>query len=363
MRFENCEFLRLQATGTNNPNCGYGIYSRGAGRITLVGCTFASNAVPLAAESWFAGYNAYGSAIFVNGTDTAQNYSASFKARGCRFVGNRNNYVHNYWYIAAYGTVVLIGNLVDVGFSNCLFLGNEDTAKQGTSQFPYEKSLGNQQQKYGGALCVIARAVATTVAVERCTFAYNIASAKDGAAGLNLISGVGSVSDSIFYGNVVGSASEGVFGADIHVGESGSLFVSNTLFAAEAKGDAFANYVNVAAGGSLVLDSRSIVYGDPCFVTGCGTFLSHLTTGGSGDCVVPVSPQSVWFAQATSDGIYDFDVHLVSRGGYFTNDGVWHETGSRTSTAILAGGANLGCYGGTQWESKPPPTGFLVILK
>ena len=207
--------------------------------------------------------------------------------------------------------------------------------------------MGTPKTNPGGALYFGPRnGLDATVTVSRCTFAYNLASGLDGAAGFHLAGGVANVSDSIFYGNVVGS--KVTVAADMHVAASAYANVSNTLFAAEAEANLGA-YVSVVDSTHLTLDS--VYYGDPKFVTDRNTWLAHLKSS-AGTPAVPVSPHYVMIDPEMSDDIYGFDVHLKSSGGYFTNDGVWHEDGDETSDAILSDGSNLGCYAGTAEESK-----------
>ena len=338
MSFRDCLFANLLTTADNTLE-GYAININSVGCLHLWNCQFVSNGVPLSATSWFGGSGVHGASIRVAGNSSNQSGMWAYvRAYGCKFIGGRENQNDNgTWNNSAAGSAVyLSGDLRNCEFANCLFLGNEDTS-----------AMGTPKTNPGGAFYFGPRnGLDSTVTVSRCTFAYNLASGLDGAAGFHLAGGVANIRDSIFYGNVVGS--KVTVGSDMHVASSAYANVSNTLFATEAEANLGAY---VSAADSTHLSLEDIRYGDPKFVTGRATWLAHLTSS-AGEAAIPVSPHYVMIDPETSDDVYGFDVHLKSSGGYFTNDGAWHENCDETSDAILSDGSNLGCYAGTAEESK-----------
>lgn len=348
MTFRDCLFANLKTTAGNNAE-GYAINVNSVGCLYLWNCQFVSNGVPLSATSWFGEQGVHGASIRVAGNSMNQSGMWSYvRAYGCKFVGGRENQIdmgtkNN---SAAGSAVYLSGDLRGCEFSNCLFLGNEDTS-----------AMATPKTNPGGALYFGPRnELASTVTVSRCTFAYNLASGLDGAAGFHLAGGVANVRDSIFYGNVVGS--KVTVAADMHVASSAYANITNTLFATEAANNLGA-YVSTAD--STHLSMEGIHYGDPKFVTGRDLWLAHLTSS-AGDPAIPVSPHYVYITPATSDDVYGFDVHLKSAGGYFTNDGVWHTDFRGQSDAILPDGSNLGCYAGTAEASLPKKKFGLMLF-
>ena len=254
-------------------------------------------------------------------------------ARGCRFIGNRGTGRFGSGSSQGGGLCYVTGG--GSAFENCLWLANSEQCESSLS--------GNLS---GTVYC----SGANTVSFTRCTFAYNVCNASLVSGGIHMANGTAYVNGCIFYGNAVRNSSSS--GADIYLEASASAVVSNSLFAAEAKEAAGRlGYLASVTPENLEL-ADDVVFGNPQFVTPLATFLSHLKAR-SGTAAVPTCAGYTTFASDNNDDIYDFDVHLLSPGGYYTNDGTWHEKDTdKTSDAILSSGENLGCYAGTPEESK-----------
>ena len=129
--------------------------------------------------------------------------SAKILATGCRFVRNRGTTGwNNKWPGAAGGATVYATASGNV-FDRCLFVANENV-------------YGGSQRGTLGTLTVTAN-----TRVESCTFAYNLVDGGAAAGGLTVNGGTAAVTNSIFYGNAVGSGA--TVGADIHVAAGAAL--------------------------------------------------------------------------------------------------------------------------------------------
>lgn len=233
---------------------------------------------------------------------------------------------------------------------NCLFIGNEHLGA-GTGVIHANYSWGS----------------ANTLSIENCTFAYNLCCAANGAAALTFDIGTFTVKNCLFTGNLVGKSATS--GADISLtGASATCTVSYSMF----DGTEETKALHYAAPTGTLNEGAGIRFGNPNLVSPLDDFTALLTT-----------PETT-FPRATTDNpaflpfltddeqfakIQALDAHLLSSGGYFTNDGTEHQSETAVSDAIDRGdpaspiGAepepnggiiNIGAYGGTAQASKTP---------
>lgn len=263
---------------------------------------------------------------------------------GCLVRGNRvttdNGSGLIYLYQSGTGSVI----------KNCLFIGNEHLGA-GT----------------GVVYANYAWGAANTLSVENCTFAYNLCRASNGAAALTFDMGTFTVKNCLFTGNLVGKSATS--GADISLtGANATCSVSYSMF----DGTEETKALHYAAPAGTLKEGAGIRFGNPNLVSPLDDFTALLTT-----------PETT-FPRATTDTpaflpfltddeqfakIQELDAHLLSSGGYFTNDGSEHLSETAISPAIDKGdptspiGAepepnggliNIGAYGGTAQASKTP---------
>ena len=321
---------------------GYGIGANN-GRLYLDNCTFVSNGVP-AEISQYVGEKSYcpqGSALYASAT--------TLNAVRCKFIRNRgftgrghNNNIQGG--ACVYVTAGSSGVTKPVSIHGCEFTGNEDIS---TSY-----GIGS---KLGGL--TIDGGANSTNEVVNCTFAYNISDGTAASAGLTISSGLTAVSNSVFYGNKLGTS--GTVGADIHL-SGGKLIAGHTLFTSPSS-------VTAATAENLVL-GEGVIYGDPQFVTSTEEFNSSLATTGR-----------LHFDVEKYAGTLAFDVHLKTPSGYRKNGtDEWFTDALIASPAIDAGDPasgfsnepvpnggriNLGCYGNTAEASKTPPEASFEIAE
>ncbi len=344
--FRDCDFsgngLTTGNTLLSSAVYGYGIGANN-GRLYLDNCTFVSNGVP-AEISQYVGEKSYcpqGSALYASAT--------TLNAVRCKFIRNRgftgrghNNNIQGG--ACVYVTAGSSGVTKPVSIHGCEFTGNEDIS---TSY-----GIGS---KLGGL--TIDGGANSTNEVVNCTFAYNISDGTAASAGLTISSGLTAVSNSVFYGNKLGTS--GTVGADIHL-SGGKLIAGHTLFTSPSS-------VTAATAENLVL-GEGVIYGDPQFVTSTEEFNSSLATTGRLHFDVEKYAETL-----------AFDVHLKTPSGYRKNGtDEWFTDALIASPAIDAGDPasgfsnepvpnggriNLGCYGNTAEASKTPPEASFEIAE
>ena len=311
LQLRDCVFKDCNVTGD------YGaLYMSGFGETIVENCRFLNN------KSTSNRNNAYGVALYVKGMPV--------EVVNCEFRGN----------VAAdqKGEVAyLYGSCGGSSFRHCTFVGNTLS------------STGSKVSTLGG--CVVAEldAVASDVAVENCTFAYNLV--KKGTV-LNAAKGTIRIANSIVWGNPsIDTAGATAHGAEVFCSTpNGVVAATNCLFSAKG--------VENLSGAGLLIAEDLCVFADPQFVTSTETF-KELTgcegfPAGNGDYEDP--------------NTFDFDLHLLSGAGYRKNgDTTWYLSEGAQSPAIDAGDPdasvgdepdpnggilNLGVYGGTASASK-----------
>ena len=357
--FDDCRFTdngRLRESGNPGKITGVAIGVFKKARLRLNRCFFTNNGVPRGQEVDRYITDSYrGSCIWAKGDGNADSKVVAVRAFDCRFVANRID-IKNRTYGEHGGAVCLTGRISgDTLFRNCLFAANECSYENGAS--------GNNRDGHGGTLILnCTDANQSTVTVDKCTFAYNIQNSRTTAAGLTVLKGRLYMSDSIFSGNVVGK--NDIDAADLQVGADGHVEVKRTLFPAEAETEP--GYIAVADTGYLAMSG--IMYGEAHFVTGLSTFVSALETKPAGGAVaIPKTGDSfVQFSEAGRELAANFDFHLLSKGGYCTNSGEWHEGSRLQSPAVWREGkkiVNLGVYAETPEQSLPLKMGYVMYIR
>ena len=319
--FEDNVLSNTSATAISSTGCCLAGNMNSSGSVTLKNCTFCRNGI--AAETIEGSDKAtakYAAFSFANGAPLA--------VTGCRFVANR---------VRGVGGVCLVSGASS--FRNCVFAGNEEYGAAAASG-----AAGALRIEAGGA----------AVAIDSCTFAYNVSCANGGAAALNLASCAGTVSNSVFYGNVNASATAG---ADLCSVASAGLGTMDYCCFRENSSKCF-------SGAGISGGAFNLYTDDPFFVTSTDDFEARLATGGAAVCF-----------DHSAAGLDQFDLHLLSKTGYVNNAGVWQK-GPVTSKAIDAGDpdaafenepapngnrVNLGAYGNTAEASMTPPPGQPLI--
>lgn len=321
---------------------GYGIGAN-KGRLYLDNCTFVSNGVPVDISQYVGGKSVCpcGSALYASAT--------TLNAVGCKFIRNRgfagkgsNNKIQGG--SCVYVTAGDSGITKPVSIHSCEFTGNEDIS----TSYGIGSSLGG---------LTIAGGANSTNEVVNCTFAYNISDGTAAAAGLTISSGLTVVSNSVFYGNKLGTS--GTVGADLHL-RGGKVIAGHTLFTSSAT-------ITAATAENLIL-GEGIIYGDPQFVTPIEEFNSSLAT-----------TDHLHFDTEKYAETLAFDVHLKTPSGYRKNGTEeWFTDALIASPAIDAGNPasgfsnepvpnggriNLGCYGNTAEASKTPPEASFEIAE
>ena len=278
-------------------------------------------------------------------------------ATNCRFIGNRATC--RYTDDPRGGCVVLAGACGGSSFENCLFAGNYEN--YGWNEFGND---GNGS----GVLVVSLSAADATVAVNHCTFAYNLAMNKSSGAGLTVRSGTANVSNSIFFGNVKATTSIDAAGADLTVLSGATANVSYSLFTT----DGTASY-----GSADTTGWTGCIYGDPLFVTDAAAATNWITTSGSTDVQKDINRR---YSVECLGEIAAVNCHLRSKYGYTDETtGEMVKFSQSVSPAIDAGDpagdyrnepagrngrrANLGYYGNTPWATMSAGSGLFIIVR
>lgn len=289
------------------------------GTAVLENCLFASNGLASADMPTSSGTEGM--------TGHAISSSAKILATGCRFVRNRGTTGWNNKWPGAAGGATVYSTASGNVFDRCIFVANENV-------------YGGSVRGTLGTLTVTAN---TTV--RNCTFAYNLVDGGAAAGGLTVNGGTAAVTNSIFYGNAVGSGA--TVGADIHVAAAASLKIGHSLVSSAA---------SLTSADATHLDaSEGVLYDNPRFVTDGETAAACRASSGY-----------LRYDPAQEATVANFDVHLLTPAGYRKNgDEAWCTESDFTSPAIDAGEGdytnepvpnggvrNLGYYGNTEEASK-----------
>ena len=337
--FANCRFEdNRYFKGEEGHSFGAAMRLESLVRVTLDDCAFLKNGLILGAagaNSWSSGMG--GSAIYASATPLT--------ARGCRFAGNCSSVRTE----TSGGCVLLEGAGGGSAFTNCVWTGNCEW-----ESYQYSANSG------GGALVVNFADTAQTIDLQNCTIAYNLSQGTSAPGGINLIKGTLHLKDSILWHNVRGCLSATESGNDLYVKSAGRAFVEHSLFTSTGP-DSVTEY----APGYLQWDKGNILTDDPQFVMPLATFESYLRDGS----YAGVAWKHFNTAAAMFETYANFDVHLLSAGGYVLNDGSEGPATNAISKAIDAGDpasafadepdyngerVNLGAYGNTAAASRTP---------
>ena len=305
----DCDISGQTSNAGNDIGVGGGAYLKGYGRAYFERCTVMTNICGALKRGQCFGLQ------FSNQPATLE---------GCTFAGNRAR-------LDGGMVVQFSGACSGSVLRNCVFAGNSDTA-------------GN------GLVTANMSAADGTLAIENCTFAYNLVP-KCSAIFVN--TGTATVSNSIFYANERDASS--AKGADISCGNAGSVVADYCMFSGTGS-----DHFTVSGSGSMDIRKTCFTVADPQFVTSSETFmnLTGVAAIPNGTGSFPDYPSSC-----------SLDVHLLSAGGYFSNDGVERQAAGVFSPGIDAGDPNapcdneppdnggrlnLGAYGNTPFASKTP---------
>jgi hypothetical protein len=310
-------------------------------RLVVDDSLFVSNGMQLVNMSGAYAYYGYvkGSAIYAKATPvTAIRSRFAANCNGTRSDGG--------------GTVFLDGNCSGSAFTNCAFVGN------------FERMDSDPRSNYGkngGALCISLGSKTQTVDIEGCTFAYNLTSGYQSAAGINIIKGSVNVHNSILWNNQRSRLRTNGTSNDLQVHSDGVCSISHSIVT---------SLDTVAlSGAALTLASDTLYALDPLFVSPTDFFLQVYTIGEES-----ISVTSLF----TYDTLSGFDVHLLSSAHYVRNDGSVGRSPGINSPAINLGDrasaydaepqpngrrVNLGAYGNTKWASFLRDKGLILFVR
>ena len=224
------------------------------------------------------------------------------------------------------GTVWLQSNAAGSVFRRCAFYGNNDRAGNGSGA------------TYGGAIVLYSNLGATPVTIDSCTFAYNLTDGAKCAAGITAGSGNLVMSNCVFGGNRVSSASTDK-ACDLNLKSGVTCHVSNTVFGDTPEKSVYAHPF------ATFSDDGGLVYGDPLFVTRPEDLAPVITTDSNGRILLNISNPSATYAAVEA-----IDFHLLSSAGYVKNDapGTWLAADVYSPAIDAARG---------DWANEPTPNG------
>ena len=302
---------------------------------TLENCLFASNGLAQTATPAGDGrLGMKGHAVYCHYALTAKN---------CVFMRNRGTVGWNNRWPGALGGATVCALSGGNVFERCLFVANEGISTTTSTSASNRGAMGTLT-------------VAGNTFIDGCTFAYNLIDGLTASGGVNVNGGLAAVTNSIFYGNFIGTATSA--GADIHVASGATLAIGNSFVSAAG--------AVTAADGDVELP-ESVVTGDPRFVTALDT-VSAVKTADANNLI--------YFDPAGEATLNAIDVHLESQAGYRKNgDATWYTDSAFTSGAIdigtgdcdnepapNGGKRNAGYYGNTAEASKTPtPPKFSIV--
>ena len=336
----NCVFAynRADVGGSAGSINGRVLYAQTLKRLVIDDTLFVSNGCNLTAGR----LNGYpgrdwgnGGVIYVNG--------APLTMRGCELRANRSPIRGNS------GGIVLLENAsYPSAFTNCLFVGNENTYGEQGSEY----ATGNNKYPYGGTILVAYDSADGICDLKNCTVAYNISDAKYCGAGVQVVKGKLTARDTIIYGNKVGPSSFAY--GDIQLWDDGSAELDYVRLTSELT-------FGESSGGAVVSTKTrytlgNVTYGDPVFATTLADFESIVKTATYSSGGVTFQYQ---YLDNTAAGIaarLALDAHLCSPAGMFDNAGALVTTETRYSNAIDAGDPE------SDFANEPDPNGSRVNL-
>ena len=235
-----------------NAGGGWGVYVTGAERAFFDDCSFVTNCtnkLGFQGDDW--GGKHKGAALWA--------VDSPVTLRGCRFAGNAPRIGQT---AGGGATVFLQGTCGGSAFTNCTFVGNCEL-------------LSNSAVTGGGTLRIDLKNSSDTVDIKGCTFAYNLSQTMDASAGISIVKGAVSVTESTLFYNLLGYSCANHRGNDIYVGAAGCLAISNSTLTSR-------DYSIGSASGAVVsVDDATITTDDPKFVSSPLDFESLLSYAGA----------------------------------------------------------------------------------
>ncbi len=347
VRFEKCRFEgNTVRPNVSSVDTGYGCGAHlvGLKKAVMVDTVFLTNGFLLASERVQA-KDSGGAALYAE--------NVCLVATNCSFIGNvgysYSGETANSLYSGA--IVRLVGNCEGSVFDHCAWVGNRNTREYGYG------GLSANNATDIGVLFVNNGGVSRTVTLESCTMAYNMCGSLKGAAGVNVKNATVNIHNSIFYGNLIPAASE--MDNDVAAVENAKINISWTMMDHEPTGTG--------------VTCENLVVGVPQFVTGLEEFLGCVYTGDKeGAIVYPKVDMDTFDMRFKTDAetiakVVNMDVHVLSKHGYYKNDGKRYSGAEVSSAAIDAGDPasayekeekpngeriNLGVYGNTAQAAR-----------
>ena len=302
----NCVFAGNINNTQDNSYGGFGIYINNFRSALVDESLFVTNGCSINspfAGGWI-GYNAPGSAIYVNNTPTM--------VRRSRFAGNccpiRLGSGDGRW---AGGVIALVGKSGGSVIDHCTFIGN-------TERVSYQ---GSDTVDCGGALVVKLNNTADKVSVDHCTFAYNITQGGCSGAGVTVVKGDVDISNTVFWQNTRALITKVGYGSDVQVQSAGS---ANIRYSTVTDMDGMA-----LVGANLTCDPETVFAADPMLVTATEDFTNLLSK--------TTSYTYYKVADTTYATLTAMDAHLKSPAGYVVNGGAAGPATTDYSPAIDAG--------------------------
>ncbi|MBQ3315884.1 MAG: right-handed parallel beta-helix repeat-containing protein [Kiritimatiellae bacterium] len=337
----DCVFAGNRCTSGDTQYGGFGIYVKSFGSAIIDRSLFVTNGYDIrraetpSGGGWdYCGMSSKGSAALVIDTPVT--------VRNSRFAGNCCPLRKSLSAVdGSGGALTLTGACGGSRVENCVFVGNIDRRSQGLT--------GDEGS---GALAVYLNSAAAKVAVNNCTFAYNITAGSKSSGGVTVLQGSADIENTIFWKNRRYHLTLPGYGTDVQAHANGSARIAHSLVTA-LDGTAL-------GGANLTVDEDSVFAGDPKLVTSTDDFENQLT----------YTDTTVYYDYSRASRYEDLasiDVHLLSAAGYCVNGGAVGPATSDYSPAIDVGDAdadysnepapnggrlNLGAYGNTPEASR-----------
>ena len=354
VRFEGCRFEgNVVRPNVSDGGYGNGAYLLNLKKAVMVDTVFLTNGYLMASERVAARYVG-GAALYAE--------SVCLAATNCSFIGNVGYSRSSNDDLCNGGIVRMVVNCEGSVFDHCRWVGNRNVREYG-----YESDSSVNNAIDIGVLFVNNGNVSRTVTLESCTMAYNLCGSLKSAAGVNAKLATVNIHNSIFYGNMIPAASE--MDNDVaSVDGQAKINISWTMMDHEPMGTG--------------VSCENLIVGVPQFVTGLEEFLGYVYTGAGSGIAYPKVDVDTFDMRFKTDAetiekVLNMDVHVLSKYGYYKNDGKTYGGAEVFSGAIDAGdpvsgyeneGApnggriNLGVYGNTA-QASLSCKGFCIRIR
>ena len=356
VRFEGCRFEgNVVRPNVSDGGYGNGAYLLNLKKAVMVDTVFLTNGYLMASERVAARYVG-GAALYAE--------SVCLAATNCSFIGNVGYSYSGSNSGALYsgGIVRMVGNCEGSVFDHCRWVGNRNVREYG-----YESDSSVNNAIDIGVLFVNNGDVSRTVTLESCTMAYNLCGSLKSAAGVNAKLATVNIHNSIFYGNMIPTASE--MDNDVaSVDGQAKINISWTMMDHKPTGTG--------------VSCENLIVGVPQFVTGLEEFLGYVYTGEGSGIAYPKVDVDTFDMRFKTDAetiakVLNMDVHVLSKAGYYKNDGKMYggaevfsgaidagdpESGYENEGAPNGGRINLGVYGNTA-QASLSCKGFCIRIR